>query len=145
MNQTWLVIRNPDGVYTWDLSSRDPESLLDLVIRARILTAVPCGDGWNLEPERVYDVAITSGEPHEKLGAIVSELGALDAVAPGLVTAYAESCRQETAQLQIAAAEQTLAVLSDEQVEQVIARRRGTAGPSSTKVSGGSSTNVRPA
>lgn len=149
MTPTWLVVRTPDGTYTWDLTGRDlVEEVPELVLRARVLTGFPCGDAWNFAEERVYDVALTSGEPHENMGAIVSELGALDSVDPGRVTSYSAECEAHANRLQVEAAEQTLAALSDEQINELIARRQGTSGLSSTssiKGSGGSNANVRPA
>ncbi len=135
MTPTWLVIRNRDGIYTWDLTGRDPDEIPELVLRARVLTGVPCGDDWNFAAERVYDVALTSGEPHENMGAIVSELAALDAVEPGRVTSYTAECKAHTNRLQVEAAEKTLAALSDAQVDEIIARRRPS-GPAAAANSG---------
>lgn len=124
----WIVVRTPDGISAWEIGDPGPDTVTDLVMRARALTGFPHGDGWAMNPVRDWDLALTE-EPHPDLGARLRPLDELTGLSAGVLEPYVAQAAQVAREQRLADASAVLAGLADEDLDELIARRQNRSAP----------------
>lgn len=136
MDETWLILRVPGGTYVWNLGHPDPAELDEAVMRARAFADFPATDTWMHDtgsaeqfvapgvPPRTTpttSLAVTFGEPHEKLLADAVIGPDLSKVSAKAVDAYRAEYAANTHQAQVDATVAALAGLHPDVLAAVLA------------------------
>lgn len=113
MDDEWLIIHTPGGVYCWDLGAPADDEREDLVNRARVLASVPAQDVWPGDGTG-YVIMLSYGEPHATLlaRATVGTVGDLAAVDVAAVEAHQAGRDELARQERLAGATAALDALS---------------------------------